>query len=97
MNLKKFVFVPHYCNGIDSLPSHGGLLVHVMALCDFNFPTIMKRDRFSLILKILHLNDNQRLILKGQPGHYLVHKIRPFMDKVLEIFDPFSNQVERYP
>ncbi len=46
----------------------------------------MKRDRFSLVLKFLHLNDNSHYIPKGQPGHDLLHKIRPFLNKILDNF-----------
>ncbi len=50
------------------------------------FSSIMKRDRFSLVLKFLHLNDNSHYIPKGQPGHDPLYKIRPFLDKILENF-----------
>ncbi len=49
------------------------------------FLSIMKRDRFSLVLKFWHLNDNIHYI-PGQPGHDPLHKIRPFLDKILENF-----------
>ncbi len=32
------------------------------------FSSIMKRDRFSLVLKFVHLNDNSNFIPKGQHG-----------------------------
>ncbi len=50
------------------------------------FSSILKRDRFSLLLKFLHLNDNNHFIPKGQPGHDPLHKIRPFLNKILENF-----------
>ncbi len=50
------------------------------------FSSIMKRDRFSLLLKFLHLNDNNHFIPKGQPGHDPLHKIHPFLNKILENF-----------
>ncbi len=50
------------------------------------FSSIMKRDRFSLLLKFLHLTDNNHFIHKGQPGHDPLHKIRPFLDKILDNF-----------
>ena len=36
------------------------------------FSSILKRDRFSLIMKFLHLNDSTKYVPKGQPGttHY---------------------------
>ena len=49
-------------------------------------PQILKRDRFSLILKFLHLNDNTEYIAKGQPGHDPLFKLRPFVDSLLHNF-----------
>ncbi len=50
------------------------------------FSSIMKRDRYSLLLQFLHLNDNNHFIHKGQPGHDPLHKIRPFLDEIWRIF-----------
>ena len=47
------------------------------------FYSIMKRDRFSLILCFLHLNDNTKYVPKGQPGYDPLYKIRPFVDPLL--------------
>ena len=33
------------------------------------YRSIMKRDRFCLLLRFLHLNDNRKYIPKGQVGH----------------------------
>ncbi len=46
----------------------------------------MKRERLSLLLKFLHLNDNNHFIPNGQPGHDPLHKIRLFLDKILDNF-----------
>ena len=40
------------------------------------FSSVLKRDRFSLVLKFLHLNDNSKYITENQsaytPGHEIV-------------------------
>ena len=48
--------------------------------------SIMSRDRFSLFLRFLHLNDNTQYIPKGQPGHDPLFKVRPFLDPLLSNF-----------
>jgi len=45
--------------------------------------SIMKRDRFCLLLRFLHLNDNSRYIQKGLDGHDPLYKIKPFTDAFL--------------
>ena len=55
------------------------------------FSSIMKRDRFSLILRFLHLNNSAKYIAKGQPGHDPLYKLRPFMDPLLENFKAAYN------
>ena len=47
------------------------------------FSEVLKRDRFTLILRFLHLNDNNGYIPKGQDGHDPLYKIRPFMDALV--------------
>jgi hypothetical protein len=47
---------------------------------------VLKRDRFSLILKFLHLNDNSSYIPKGQPGHDPLYKLRPLLDPLIANF-----------
>ena len=51
-----------------------------------NFSSIFKRNRFSLIMRFLHLNDSSNYVPKGQPGHDPLYKIRPFMEHLLERF-----------
>ena len=46
----------------------------------------MARDRFSLILKFLHLADNKTYIPKGQPGYDPLFKIRPFLTPLITNF-----------
>ena len=46
----------------------------------------MKRDRFSLLLWFLHLNDSHKYIPKGLPGHDPLFKLRPFLIPLVENF-----------
>ena len=46
----------------------------------------MKRDRFSLILRFLHLNDSTLYRRKGEPGHDPLYKMRPFIEPLFENF-----------
>ena len=39
-----------------------------------NFSSIFTRNRFSLIMRFLHLNDSSQYIPKGQPGHDPLYK-----------------------
>ena len=47
---------------------------------------VLKRDRFSLLLKFIHLNDNSSYIPKGDPGHDPLYKIHLFLDPLLKNF-----------
>ena len=46
----------------------------------------MTVNRFEEILSILHANDNDLEIAKGQPGYDRLHKVRPLLDSVLDRF-----------
>ena len=50
----------------------------------FNTPSyskITRRDRFQLILKFVHLNNNETAVPIGQQDHHdPVHKVRPVLD-----------------
>ena len=46
----------------------------------------MKRDRFTLILRFLHLNDSSLYIKKGQPGHDPLYTLRPFIQRLFSNF-----------
>ena len=51
------------------------------------FPgSVMSRNRFTAILSSLHVNDNSTSIPRNQPGHDPMHKLRPFMDHLLQQF-----------
>ena len=46
----------------------------------------MKRDRFSLLHRFLHLNDNSQYKKKGEPGHDPLFKLRPFLSPLIANF-----------
>ena len=46
----------------------------------------MKRDRFTLILRFLHLNDSSCYKKKGEVGHDPLYKLRPFLEPLLAQF-----------
>ena len=46
----------------------------------------MKRDRFTLILRFLHLNDNRNYKKRGEPGHDPLFKLRPFLVPLIAHF-----------
>ena len=43
---------------------------------------VMARSRFEEILRFLHLNDNTKMIAKGNPGYDKLFKVRPFIDSI---------------
>ena len=47
---------------------------------------IMSRDRFTLILHFLHLNDSSQYRKKGEPGHDPLYKLRPFIEPLFSHF-----------
>ncbi|KAJ8310378.1 hypothetical protein KUTeg_012243, partial [Tegillarca granosa] len=56
-----------------------------------SFGTVMKRNRFQLILKYLHCNDNSTAVRRGVNGHDPAHKIRPILDLVNQRFKECYN------
>ncbi len=42
----------------------------------------MSRDRFQAILSNLHVNNNDNLVQRGEPGFDPLHKLRPFITKL---------------
>ena len=46
----------------------------------------MKRDRFSLLMRFLHLNDSSQYKKKGEPGHDPLYKVRPFLTPLVDHF-----------
>ena len=45
----------------------------------------MKRDRFSQVMRFLHLNDNSKY-KKGEPGHDPLYKLWPFLTPLIANF-----------
>ena len=81
--------------GVMSLPS---LPLYWSSKWPFQLPcltSIMSRNRFQLILKFLHFNNNSNQIPRGQPGHDRLFKIRPFLsaliNKFQQLYVPFQN------
>lgn len=50
------------------------------------FSSIMSRDRFLLILKFLHLNNNEDQVSRGLPGHDRLFKLRPLIGELIPRF-----------
>ena len=50
------------------------------------FSSILSRNRFVLILKFLHFNDNNHQIPLDQPEHGRLYKIRPFPSRIINKF-----------
>ena len=46
----------------------------------------MKREHFTLVLKFLHLLDNDKYVSRKQPGHDPLFKLHPFLDALLVNF-----------
>ena len=57
--------------------------------------SIMKRDRFLLLMTFLHVNDNSLMLPRDHPDFDPLFKIRPFVDCLQERFEslyqPFEN------
>ena len=51
-----------------------------------HFSKLLSRDRFLLLLKFLHLADNNKQVARGQPGYDKLFKLRPFMDPLIHSF-----------
>ena len=45
---------------------------------------VMPRDRFDKLQQYLHLNNNENAILRGQPNHDKLFKVRPFLEAVVK-------------
>eukprot|EP00731_Ephydatia_muelleri_P003137 Em0001g3137a len=43
----------------------------------------MTRNRFSLLMKFLHLNDKSNYTKRGEAGHDRLYKLRPFFDAII--------------
>ncbi|KAM9316153.1 piggyBac transposable element-derived protein 4-like [Gastrophryne carolinensis] len=50
------------------------------------FPAVMSRNRYEILLRFLHFNDNSTALPRGEPGHNRLHKLRPLINSLLERF-----------
>ena len=72
--------------GIINYPKIEDHWVMSWPYCNDNFSRIMSRDRFSLLMKFLHLNDNKKCIKKGDTGYDPIYKLLPLYDALLKNF-----------
>ena len=72
--------------GIVSLPKIPHYWSTKWPFFSTNFSPVMKRDRFQLLLKMLHLANNSSMIPHGQPRHDKLFKLRPLLDSLVERF-----------
>ncbi|XP_041421552.1 piggyBac transposable element-derived protein 4-like [Xenopus laevis] len=50
------------------------------------FSATMPRNRYQLLLRFLHFNDNSRAVPPNDPSHDRLHKLRPLIDSLSERF-----------
>ncbi|KAM9316151.1 piggyBac transposable element-derived protein 4-like [Gastrophryne carolinensis] len=59
------------------------------------FPAVMSRNRYEILLRFLHFNDNSTAIPRGEPGHDRLHKLRPLInslsERFAEVYTPSQN------
>ena len=72
--------------GIINFPKIEDHWVTTWPYCNDTCSRIMTRDRFSLIMKFLHVNDNKKIIKKGNPGYDPIFKIRPLYENLISNF-----------
>ena len=61
--------------GLVSYPSIEDSWVTSWPFATNTFSSVMPRDRFSLLLRFLHLSDSTKYVPKGQPGHDPLFKL----------------------
>ena len=83
--LKKFLALI-IIMGLISYPSIEDYWVTSWPFAISTFSSVMSRDRFSLLLRFLHLNDSTKYIPKGEPGYDPLYKLRPFVDPLIANF-----------
>ena len=80
-----------FCGGILRLPGRNGYWRVRKRLFRTNFSKVMPRDRFNLIWRYFHLQDNESQPVAGDK----FHKIRWFLDylnrKFAEAYTPYGN------
>ena len=92
--MKRFLALV-FLMGIVKLPS----VVHYWSTKVFYrhpiFGSIMTRNRFQLILRFLHFNDNSMMPRQGEPNYDRLFKVRPVVDhlheKFQEVYTPRQN------
>ena len=72
--------------GLINYPGIEDCWVTTWPFATSSFSSVLKRDRFSLIMRFLHLNDSTHYIPKGQPGYDAIFKLRPFLDPLITNF-----------
>ena len=77
--------------GLINFPSIEDRWVTSWPFVTFAFSSVMSRDRFSLLLRFLHLNDSTKYIPKGEPGYDPLYKLRPFVDSLIANFKAAFN------
>ena len=84
--------VPCSCdhNGADKFPIKDCWL-HLGPWQLSPFSSIMSRNRFSLLLRFLHLNDSTKYILNGEPGYDPLYKLRLSVDPFIVNFKAAFN------
>ena len=80
--LKKFLALI-ITMGLVDYPRIEDAWVTTWPFASYTFSSVMSRNRFSLIMKFLHLNDSTHYIPKDQPGFDALYKLRPFHDPLL--------------
>lgn len=69
--------------GLDRKPSYEAYWTSEWTMEAPGFRSIMSRDRFLLILQLLHCANNDNLVRAGQPNHDRRGKINEFMDMLV--------------
>jgi hypothetical protein len=59
------------------------------------FPATMTLDRYLLIRRMLHVNDNEKTVARGLPGYDPWHKIRPLLDTLNALWKRHYTPEER--
>ena len=85
VELKKFLAMT-IIMGLINYPCTEDCWVTSWPFATVTFSSILKRNRFSLIMKFLHLNDSTKYVPKGQPGYDALYKLRPFLDSLVSNF-----------
>ena len=77
---------PYATEAFSSVSYRNSVTYTCMYKYMYMYIQVMKRDRFSLLLRFLHLNDNSQYKKKGEPGHDPLFKLRPFLAPLIANF-----------